>query len=121
MQLARGCTELRVLAANNTEMTNTALLCVSTSSKALQRLEISHNSSVSDDGLLAILHGCPKLEALNLSYLQISDYVLSTACCKCKTLKSIDISGCLSVTGAAISRLENEFPRVTIIDRRDSD
>ena len=88
-------TQLKTLELTICELTDNNIIEISTSLHDLERLNISHNSDLSDLAITTLAQNCHKLEELNMLDLvkvtDISIYALAEHCPKLRILEMCDI------------------------------
>jgi Leucine-rich repeat (LRR) protein len=89
--IAQNCPDLAVLNLKNISFNDEAVMALAQYSSHLERLDI-RLCNMTDDGLIALMKGCPKLGgSLNMQQVQITDRALKAIAPRCQNLTSLSL------------------------------
>jgi hypothetical protein len=71
----------------------------------LEYLNISHCTKFTKISICNIIHSCPDLQHLNLTFCEITDITIKEIASSCLNLKYLDLKGCENISKEAIDQL----------------
>ncbi|CAI2189889.1 5881_t:CDS:2 [Funneliformis geosporum] len=85
---------------------------ITTSCHKLEYLDISHRMEFTETSICNIIHSCPRLQHLNLSFCNITNITIEEIASLCPNLKYLDLKGCENISKEAVDQLVSLNPNV---------
>lgn len=133
--IAAGCPKLReITLSGNGQVTDVALMSLGAFCPDLERVHFcscreawslglragsSTSPPVTNQGVLALAQGCPKLRHFDLPYWSlVNDHSVGSLGEGCVALRTVDLRHCDRLTDAGLTALFSRVPELTAIDLR---
>ena len=75
----------------------------------LEYLNISYRTEFTEISICNIIHSCPDLQHLNLTFCEITDITIKEIAKSCLNLKYLDLKECYNVSKVAVARLNSDI------------
>ena len=91
------------------EVDDLGLWKIARSCHKLEYLNISYRTEFTEISICNIIHSCPDLQHLNLTFCEITDITIKEIAKSCLNLKYLDLKGCYNVSKEAVARLNSDI------------
>ena len=85
------------------------LCAIANSYHKLECLNISKHTEFSEISICNIIHSCPRLQQLDLSFCKITDITIKEITRSCLNLKFLNLRGCYNISKKAVNQLNPDI------------
>src|ERR1043165_9148529 len=96
------------------EVDGSGLWRIAKSCHRLEYLNISNRREYSETSICNVIHSCPRLQQLDLSFCQITDITIKEIAGSCLNLKYLNLEGCSNISKEAIDQLISLNPNTHV-------
>ncbi|PKK60816.1 hypothetical protein RhiirC2_792784 [Rhizophagus irregularis] len=90
-------------------ITGLGLFAIARSCHKLEYLNISHRTDICELSICNVIHSCPRLQQLDLSFCKITDIAIEEIAKSCHNLKYLNLRGCDKISKEAIDKLNSNI------------
>ena len=90
-------------------ITSEGLYAIARSCHKLEYLNISHRTDIYELSICNVIHSCPRLQHLDLSFCKITDITIEKIARSCFNLKYFNLRGCYKISKKAIDKLNSDI------------
>ncbi|RIA85302.1 hypothetical protein C1645_830982 [Glomus cerebriforme] len=92
------------------------LSAITQSCHKLEYLNISNRTEFSEISICNIIHSCPRLQHLDLSFCKISNITIKEIARSCLNLKFFNLRGCYNISKKAVDQVISLNPNINIMN-----
>ena len=101
-------------------ITGEGLFAIARSCHKLEYLNISHRTDICELSICNVIHSCPRLQQLDLSFCKITDIAIEEIAKSCHNLKYLNLRGCDKISKEAIDKLNSNIHVENFVASMDS-